>query len=238
MSKINTLDFIINKANKIHNNSYDYSLLKEHKSMHDKVDIICPKHGIFTKSMHSHLHKKRGCKYCAIERVTDTKEIFIEKANKIHDYFYNYDEVVYINSRTKIIIRCPIHGKFSQLPRDHINSKQGCPICSESKGEKKIRIILKSLNISYESEKKFCDLKHKNYLSFDFYLPEYNICIEFDGEKHFDSYDIFGGEKSFNVIKIRDNLKNDYCGKNNIRLLRISYKDINIENLITNFLKK
>ena len=185
MSKRNELQDVIDKANKIHNNFYDYSLIDSHKNMHDYVDIICPKHGKFSMTLHSHTHKKRGCKKCAIDRVTDTKEKFIDKANKTHDYKYNYDKVNYITSRTKVIITCPDHGDFQMIPNSHLYRKQGCPICSESKGERSIRIILKNLNIKFESEKKFCDLRHKYCLFFDFYLPDYNACIEFDGEQHF-----------------------------------------------------
>ena len=162
MSKRNELKDIIDKANLIHNNAYDYSLLNSHKSMNDYVDIICPKHGKFSMTMHSHTHKKRGCKYCAIEKVTDSKENFIRKARLVHGDKYSYDNVDYLTGRTKVLITCPIHGDFLQQPRDHINAKQGCPICSESKGEREVRIILKKLNINFVSEKKFCDLKYVN----------------------------------------------------------------------------
>lgn len=236
MSKRNDLQFIIDKANKIHNNAYDYSLLKDHKSMHDYVNIICPKHGIFSMTMHSHTHKRRGCKKCAVDRVTDTKDNFVEKAIKVHGDKYNYDKSDYSTCRNYIIITCPIHGDFSQKPRDHINAKQGCPICSESKGEKEIRKILKFLNISFIPQKKFCDLKFKKCLSFDFYLPDYNTCIEFDGEQHFAPFDIFGGEKSFRIIKEKDELKRLYCEKNNMKLLRITYLDIDIGRKIKEFL--
>jgi len=237
MSKRNNLQDIIDKANKIHNNAYDYSLIKKHKSMNDYVDIICPKHGPFHMTLHSHTHKKRGCKYCALEKITDTKEDFIRKARIIHGDKYNYDKVDYITGRIKVIINCPEHGDFPQKPRDHVNRKQGCPICSESKGEREIGIILKKFNINFIQEKKFCDLKFKNCLSFDFYLPVYNVCIEFDGEQHFASYDIFGGEEAFKIIQQRDELKKLYCKKNDIRLLNISYLDKNkIEFLIKDFL--
>ena len=235
--KRNNLQNLINRANMIHDNSYDYSLLNDHTSMQDIVDILCPKHGMFRKSMHSHINKKRGCKYCAIDKITDTKESFMIKSNKIHDNKYDYNKSVYVNSKTKLIITCPTHGDFSQRPMDHINSKQGCPVCNESKGERKIRIILKDLNINLISEKSFADLKHKRILFFDFYLPEHNVCIEFDGAQHFDPYIIFGGEESFDKIKIKDDLKNDYCKKNNIRLLRIPHTENDVKGVIKNFLK-
>lgn len=236
MSKRNDLQEIIDRANKVHNYAYDYSLLKNHKSMHDYVDIICPKHGVFSMTMHSHTHKKRGCKQCAIDKCTYSKEKFIENAKKVHGDKYNYDKVIYITGRKKVIITCPLHGDFKQQPRDHVNSKQGCPICSESKGEKEIRIILKKLSINFIQEKKFLDLKFKKFLYFDFYLPDYNVCIEFDGEQHFAPFDIFGGLESFEIIKQRDELKKIYCENNNIKLLNITYLDEDIEKIIKDFL--
>ena len=64
------------------------------------------------------------------------------------------------------------------------NLKQGysCPICDESKGEKFVRQYLESNNIEFIQEYKFNDCKHKRSLPFDFYIKEYNLCIEFDGE--------------------------------------------------------
>lgn len=151
--KRNIIKDLIDRANKTHNYSYDYSNLTNHKSMHDKIGIICPKHGIFNLSLHSHINKKRGCQKCAIERATDTKDVFIEKANNIHNNKYNYDNVFYSNSRTKVEIVCPKHGSFLQKPCDHLHSKAGCPICKESKGERLVSNILQSYNINYSSVK-------------------------------------------------------------------------------------
>ena len=64
-------------------------------------------------------------------------------------------------------------------------------------------------------------------LRFDFYLPEYNTVIEYDGEQHFKPVERFGGEKAFKTVQLHDNTKTKYCEDNDIRLLRISYKDKN-----------
>lgn len=58
-----------------------------------------------------------------------TTDEFLEKARKIHGELYNYSQVNYVDSRTPIIIICPIHGEFFQNPTCHINQKQGCPKC-------------------------------------------------------------------------------------------------------------
>lgn len=65
-----------------------------------------------------------------------TKEIFIERALKVHNNFYNYEKVKYINNRTKVIIICPVHGEFSQTPTNHIEG-QGCQRCGYENGAKK-----------------------------------------------------------------------------------------------------
>jgi len=119
----------IKSVNKIHNNFYDYSLLN-YINNRFKVKIICPIHGIFEQTPKNHLIGC-GCPICA-----DTKysiEEIIEKFNKIHNNFYDYSLVVYINVNTKIKIICPIHGIFEQLPSEHL---KGCG-CSECYGNKK-----------------------------------------------------------------------------------------------------
>ena len=58
-----------------------------------------------------------------------TREIFIQESNKIHNYAYTYDKVVYIDNLTEVIITCFTHGDFSQLPKCHLRGC-GCPPCS------------------------------------------------------------------------------------------------------------
>ena len=104
--------------------------------------------------------------------------------------------------------------------------------CSKiSHGEYYIMSILKENNITFIQQYKFNDCKNKLPLPFDFYLPDYNICIEYDGEQHFKPVDYFGGEDDFVKRKINDKIKTQYCFKNNIYLIRIPYtlskKEIN-----------
>lgn len=112
-----------------------------------------------------------------------------------------------------------------------------------SSGEKKISQILTKHKIDYIFEKKFDDCKSITHLRFDFYLPDHNICIEFDGEQHFRPVDFEFNqfyrvpyEKSlarFKKIQTHDQIKNHYCNRHNIELIRISYKKFkNIEHII------
>lgn len=101
-----------------------------------------------------------------------------------------------------------------------------------SYGEKKIISYLEDNGVEYIHQYKFEDCKHINNLIFDFYIPNENTCIEFDGRQHFEPIQFFGGQESFESLRMRDEIKNEYCSKNNIKLCRISYEDINIVNKI------
>lgn len=92
-----------------------------------------------------------------------------------------------------------------------------------SKGEQLIYKILNKEKIKFQREKTFYDLKKGKY-RFDFYLPDYNICIEYDGEQHFKYTSFFHKNKDdLKKQKERDRRKNSYCLANNIKLYRIPY---------------
>ena len=120
----------IEKARKIHGDKYDYSKVNYINSQ-TKVCIICPEHGEFWQTPHSHLIK-HGCCLCGKNKKNykSTKLFFVEKARKIHGDKYNYSKVNYINNRTKVCIICPEHGEFWQTPSSHL-SNRGCNKCSK-----------------------------------------------------------------------------------------------------------
>lgn len=103
---------------------------------------------------------------------------------------------------------------------------------SHSQGEKRIENALQALNISYIREKTFPDLVGETgmRLRYDFWLPEKNILIEYDGGQYFYSVPLWGGNEYLKDTQHRDSLKNDYARNNGIRLIRISYKDKNLIN--------
>jgi uncharacterized OB-fold protein len=117
----------IEKANIKHNNKYDYSLVNYINSK-TKIEIICPEHGSFMKTPHSHLCGQ-GCPKCS-NHFTPTTEEWIEKAIKVHNNKYDYSKVVYISSDTKVKIICKIHGVFMQTPEKHL-SGNGCQKCGK-----------------------------------------------------------------------------------------------------------
>lgn len=226
------LNYFLENSKMKHGNKYDYSKFKYTRS-HEKSIIICPKHGEFLQSPSNHL--LYGCPKCA-NNYSD-KYHFIEKSKKIHDNKYDYSKVKYVNNKNNIIIICPEHGEFSQRPDNHL-SGNGCPICKNSWGERIIYNILNEYNISHVRQKKFKNLKNKNLLRFDFYVPVLNVCIEYDGRQHFYPIDHWGGEAGLKYIQNTDRLKKEYCEKYNIPLLRLTHED-NIEDIkikLLNFL--
>ena len=132
----NFLD-IVERATKIHKGRYAYPAPEQPpKNNAEKLKIICPEHGPFLQSINSHLQGK-GCRACADKRNAATKrasweEIFTRAAG-VHASKYSYPAPTapYKNSRSKLAIVCPEHGKFSQEAATHL-AGGGCPICAQA----------------------------------------------------------------------------------------------------------
>lgn len=102
-----------------------------------------------------------------------------------------------------------------------------------SNGEYKVALILEENNISYQTQKTFPDCinpKTNHHLKFDFYLQEYNCCIEYDGISHYipNKYGSWNTLENVTETRYRDSVKDAYCKENNILLIRIPYWDYNI----------
>lgn len=211
-----------NKAIKIHKNKYNYSKV-EYISGKKKIKIICQKHGVFKQTPNSHL-VGYGCSICAGKFMNT--QYFIEKANKTHNNKFKYLNTIYINAKSPVKINCEKHGEFTQTPNAHLNG-HGCPFCSESKGEYIIATLLKEKNVNFVRQKRFNECRNIIPLSFDFYLPDHKICVEFNGIQHYKPITIFDGDNGLAETKKRDKIKIKYCQDNNIELIIISYKNFN-----------
>jgi formylmethanofuran dehydrogenase subunit E len=241
--KMRKCDDFIAKSKFINGNEvFDYSFVVEINSVLDKIKLKCKRcDKKFFTSYRSHIDNKAGCRKCdSIERgksMRKSLEQFIADAKLVHgEDIYDYSKAIYVNCMTPIIVICRNHGEFIIRPNNHVSNKNGCPKCNYSKGELAIRNYLNNANIVFEPQKKYDDLRGKKNtkLEFDFYLPTYNLLIEFDGEQHFNKKC-----KWYNPqIKINDRLKNKYAKKNNIDLLRIKYIKIDkIDEILLNYLK-
>ena len=131
--KLITDEFIVRSVS-IHGDKYSYDFV-EYTGIHEKVKIVCKKHGTFKQEPSTHITKKAcGCPKCDEEKQSTQKsdgvETFIQKANQVHGNKYCYDNVKYKNNYTKVIIRCNKHGQFLQSPIEHIYHKRNCPKCA------------------------------------------------------------------------------------------------------------
>lgn len=124
---------------------------------------------------------------------------------------------------------------FGSSLRLGLTSSCGCSV--RSNGEMKIFNFLKEYHVEFIEQKRFDDCKDTYCLPFDFYLPDYNTCIEYDGAQHFYPVEHFGGIESFNALKRHDEIKNNFCFANNINLVRIPYTNFdNIDEILSQIL--
>ena len=170
-------------------------------------------------------NQKTGCKVCkAKERGIKSRLNFEEVKEKVEKEGYKLLSKEYECSRKDLTYQCD-KGHMYDASWNEFQRGCRCPYCKNSKGEEKIKNFLENKKIEYLKEKRFDDCKFKYTLPFDFYLLQYNCCIEYDGIQHFEVNEHFGGEEEFERTKIRDTIKNEYCKKNNIKLIRIPYWD-------------
>jgi hypothetical protein len=236
---------IVNMSKSIHGeNTFDYSLVIPVKHCQKKVKLICNlcKNKFEICYMH-HIHRKQGCPKCSYsnfgKRIARTNDQFILKAIEVHGNKYDYSKCNYKNSKTKVVVVCEKHGDFLISPNNHIHSSSGCLKCNPfkiSKGELKIKEFLIDNNIEFYSQKTFKDLfgiNNKKKLQFDFYLPNYNLLIEFDGIQHYNKKC-----KWYSIqLKENDKKKRRYCKYKNINLLRIRYHNLKkINNILIEYL--
>lgn len=148
------------------------------------------------------------------------------------------------DSNGSIIWKCLCDcGNYTEV--NSTNLKRGhtfsCGCRHRSKNEIFIYNLLTDLNVDFEEEKRFNDCRNvskSDTLPFDFYINSKKIAIEYDGQQHFEAIPHWGGEQKLKTTQENDNIKNQYCIDNNIKLLRLPYtlKDEEIKEKILNIL--
>ena len=212
-------------------------IIGEYSNAHEKILCLCKKCG--NKWMGNITVLKRGglCPICshgeAGYKKRKTKNDFIAQIKKINKNINIIGE--YSTAFDKIKCGCKICGHIWEALPINLLKGCGCPNCKTSHGEKKINKFLSEHNIKYIPQHKFSGLKGvgNRLLSYDFYLPDYNLLIEFQGEQHERSVEYFGGEDQFKIQQEHDKRKREYSKSHNINLLEIWYYDEdNIEEIL------
>ena len=219
-------------------------IIKKYKNSNEKLEVMCPKGHIYKTALSNYLRGRR-CPACNNEiKANRLKDI---SKKRMHNYEFIKNEIEkdgsilladkYKGNKIPMPIKCPKGHMHNASWGSYLQGSR-CPQCNESKGEKFISKYLNDNNIKYKSQYKFEDCKYKLKLPFDFYLLDYNIAIEYDGEQHYKPIDFAGKGEKWSVNNMletqhRDSIKTKYCLDNNIKLIRIPYWDFdNIEEIL------
>ena len=232
-----TIEEVKTKENKMHKNKILNP--EEYINNHTyNLKVKCQECGkIFLTKLDSFENGLSICNDCVVKRISSAK---LKPINEVIDIIESKNNNKLLNpceykgNSCKLSIQCGSCGKtFKQSLAGYNKNIDGkCPDCSErSYGEFLTAMYLDKYGVAYSRQEHFDgDCHDTNPLPFDFYLPEYNICIEYDGEQHFEP--VFG-EKQFLFTILHDGMKNNYCKWNNIRLIRIPYWERdNIERIL------
>lgn len=205
---------------------------QEYINMREKNLIIRHKKcgNIARTSLSNFESSKCGCVPCSNQMLSELKKLSYEYVkNQIE--MKNNNKLVskkYNGVHNLLDIECGSCGNvFRSSLCNYIehNLTGKCPDCNcNSYGEYLLSLILNKYKILYIRQKKFDECKDKKVLPFDFYLPDYNLCIEYDGEGH---YRPCFGEESYLKTLLHDSMKNWYCKWNDIDILRIPYWERN-----------
>lgn len=201
------------------------------------TEHICLRHNVVWKPTPARVLGGGGCIQCSSEKISEhlkkSKDEYIQELAEANPDVILVGE--YNGSKIPTEHYCKEHDESFFISPASALKGCGCTHCRGSKGEKYIAKWLSEHSIEYVSQKSFEECRDKNPLPFDFYLPDYNCCIEYDGKQHYEPVEYFGGEEYLAYTQMHDAVKNQYCADNNIKLLRIPYF-ANVEEELNNFL--
>ena len=214
-------------------------LLEPYCGRTKRIKMRCILHDIIsTKTPHEVIAGK-GCVQCGSEKLSERLkmpiDIFLKRLQE------SYKDIELISNYSSMGERANFHcgqcnADFYDYPSYIL--RRGCPVCGGSSVEQTIGEILTKYKIRYMTQFSFDDCKDKRKLPFDFYLPDYNILIEYDGEQHYRPVN-FGGiddekaQANLLTTQKHDQIKNEYCQQHKINLIRIPYWDKNnLESII------
>ena len=227
-------DDFVNRIKKKNNN---IKIIGKYTRMKDKISVECSICGNRWMPLADALvNGNSGCPICGLDKIS-------EKKRMSHDNFVERCKISnvtpleeYTGLRKKILVRCNKCREEYMAPPASLLAGRGCPLCRQSKGERLIALCLSENNIKFIPQYTFDACRDKNPLPFDFYLPDDNVCIEYDGAQHFRVVDHFGGEEGLLIRQKHDNIKTKFCNDNEIKLIRIRYNLVNTVADISNIL--
>lgn len=242
-------------AHKAQGAEYSYRSVNKIKSASSRVMVHCgnPNHS-WHRMLVSLVLQGCKCRECAgrhqpvEQRCQEWIDKCIEKYGEgRYDYSRAHED--YVNNDSLVWIRCCIHDHwFQQTPDNNLRTVNGsCPICSlefrESEGEAEIRRwLLKHGITNFKQDEVTLPVEDprckRQYLRPDFWLPDYNLFIEYNGEQHYEDVEHFHADGwTFEDQQIRDKALRDYCQRHGYRLLEIPYWDFKrIDEILTDII--
>lgn len=219
------------------NLSNEVEIIGKYIKLTIKIECKCKQCGHNWFVTPNKLQQGEGCPNCAIVRtkkkLTLTNQEFASKISNSRDDIQIIGH--YTGMKRPIQFKCKKCGKIQTAKKaeDLIRNYRGCSFCNPSKGERKIYKFLSDNRIEFETQKSFKGCKDIRSLRFDFYLPEKNICIEYQGEQHYFPVAFNGetheeAEQNYIALKRRDQIKVDYCQRNNMGLIAIPFWDYEV----------
>ena len=213
-----------------------YKLLGDYKDedvarMKERLSLLCSKHGVFNPPLKMFIGQETGCPSCGHELVGYIRRIPKSEAQAKIDSVHGAGRYLlgddYVSMRTVCTIMCTSCGRTRLVIPGDVADGRRCSCETESKGESFTSSFLDYMGLRYEKQVKFDDCRNELPLPFDFkvYNPDGTwFLLEFDGIQHFESVKNWGGEKALKEAQKRDRIKNEFCEKNKIFLIRLQNK--------------
>ena len=207
-------------------------ILSKYNQTDDYIDCECLECGHKWSTKASLLLNGTGCKKCACKKSglasRKSQEHFENQIKEKHPNITILSN--YITAKDKVLCKCnKCNHEWWATPDSLLsNGRSDCPVCSSYYNEGKMIKLLEEWDYYVETQKCFKDCKDVSYLRFDAFLTDFNTCVEYDGEQHYNPIP-WGGisEEEANQtlldVQRRDKIKDEYCKKNGIKLIRIPY---------------
>lgn len=231
--KISSASFYsLDEIQKVISKNNNHITIVKYDGAKNNIGCFCNIHKkYFTKGYNTLLYNKSGCDECYKDRMKNDFGMGIEEYKKrLYEKFPQIEVTgEYINNSTPIKMYCKDHNYiFSLSPVAMLNRSSCCNKSMVRTKENQIGELLETWGYNITRQKIFKNCIDKTYLRFDYFLNDFSIAIEYDGEQHYIPVN-FGDKNKYDAsakleyTKQHDKIKDEYCKNNRIKLIRIPY---------------
>lgn len=214
-------------------------IIGDYKGALKEVTVHCDRCNETYKTIYHNFSKHNYCTHCG-KYARETTERFSKEVTDMTNGEYSLVSE-YTKANDYVKIKHEACGNIYKVTPHNFKHGKRCPNCNSSHGETYIVNYLEKEHLKYEYPKLFSDLKHKDYLHYDFFIPSLNVLIEYQGEQHYHPVEHFGGKEKFKDQVLHDNIKRRYALKNGYQLIEVPYTvstQSSVEVFIDGFIKQ